>query len=77
MIDVYLCIVALADWDLVLGEPILRMMETIIDVTNQMITIQPKSSDRPVTLSAIPNKAPRRQLVSAALVTIAATDVIP
>ena len=52
------------------------MMQTIIDVTNQMITIQPKSTDRPVTLSAIPNKAQRRQLVSAALVTIAATDVI-
>ena len=58
MIDVYLCVVALADWDLILGEPILRMMQTIIDVTNQMITIQPKSTDRPGTLSAIPNKAP-------------------
>ena len=53
MIDVYLCVVALADWDLILGEPILRMMQTIIDVTNQMITIQPKLTDRPVTLSAI------------------------
>ena len=79
MIDVYLCVVALADWDLILGEPILRMIQTIIDVTNQMITIQPKSTDRPVTLSAIPNnnKAPRRQLVLAALVTIAATNIIP
>ena len=77
MIDIYLCVVALADWDLILGEPMLRMMQTIIDVTNQMITIQPRSTDRPVTLSAIPNKKPRRQLVSAALVTIAATDVIP
>ena len=77
MIDVYLCVVALADWDLILGEPILRMMQTIIDVTNQMIMIEPKSTDRPGTLSAIPNKTPRRQLVSAALVTIAATDVIP
>ena len=78
MIDVYLCIVALADWDLILEEQILRMMQTIIDVSNQMITIQPKLTDRPVTLSAIPNnnKAPRRQLVSAALVTIAATDFI-
>ena len=59
MIDVYLCIVALADWDLILGEPILRMMQTIIDVINQMITIQPKSTDRPVTLSAISNKTLR------------------
>ena len=76
MIEVYLCVVALADWDLILAEPILRMMQTIMDVTNQIITIQPRSTDRPVTLSAIPTKAPRRQLVSAALVTIAATDVI-
>ena len=62
MIYVYLCVVALPDWDLILGEPILRMMQTIIDVTNQMITIQPKSTDQPATLSAIPNnnKAPRR-----------------
>ena len=42
-----------------------------------MITIQPRSTDRPVTLSAIPNKVPRRQLVSTALVKIAVTDVIP
>ena len=76
MIDLYLCLVALADWDLILGEPILRMMPTIIDVTNQMITIQLRSAYRPVTLSAIPNTAPRRQLVSSALVTIIATKRI-
>ena len=33
-IDVYLCVVALADWDHIWGVPILRMMQTIIDVTN-------------------------------------------
>ena len=77
MIDVYLCVVALADWDLILGEPILRMMQTIIDITNQMFTIQPRSTDRPFTLSAIPNKAPRRQLVLATAVPIAVSDVIP
>ena len=76
MIDLYLYVVALADWDIILGEPILGMMQTIIDITNHMITIQPKSTDRPVTLSAIVNKAPRRQLVSGAQVTIAATDTI-
>ena len=78
MIDVYLCVVALADWDLIWGEPILRMMQIIIEVTNHMITIPPKSTDRPVTMSAIPNnnKARRRQPISAAMVMIAATDVI-
>ena len=77
MIDVYPCVVALADWEVILREPILRMMQTVIDVTNQMIAIQPRLTDRPVTLSGIPNKGPRRQLVSASLVTIAATDIIP
>ena len=32
MIPVYLLEVALADWDLILGEPILRMLQAMIDV---------------------------------------------
>ena len=48
----------------------------MIDVSNQVITIQPDLTDRPITPSGIIDKTPRRHAVSAALVTIAATDVI-
>ena len=76
MIPVYLLVVALADWDLILGEPIVRMLQAMIDVSNQVMTIQPDLTDRPITLSGIIDKTPRRDAVSAALVTVAATDVI-
>ena len=76
MIPVYLLVVALADWDLILGEPILRMLQAMIDVSNQVMTIQPDLTDRPITLSGIIDKIPQHHVVSAALVTVAATDVI-
>lgn len=52
-------------------------MQTIIEVTNEMIMIEPKSRDRPCTLALIPNKALRQQLTSAAQVTLVACNVIP
>ena len=76
MIPVYLLVVALADWDLILGEPILRMLQAMIDVSNKVMMIQPDLTDRPITLSGIIDKTPRRHAVSAALVIVAATDVI-
>ena len=36
------CIAALADWDIILGEPLLRTLNAKINVANQTMTIQPK-----------------------------------
>ena len=76
MIDVYLCVVGLAELDLILREPILRIMQMMIEVNNQMITIQTRSTDRAIIQSAMPNMKPRPKLGSAALVMIAATEVV-
>ena len=48
----------------------------MINVSNQVMTIQLDLTDRSITLSGIIDKIPRHHAVSAALVTIAATDVI-
>ena len=76
MIPVYLLVVALADWDLILGEPILSMLQAMIDVSKQVMMIQADLTDRPITLSGIIDKTPRRYAVLAALVTVAGINVI-
>ena len=75
IIPVYLLVVALADWDLILGEPILDILQTMIDVSNQVITIQRELIKRLIILSGTIEKTIQDHSLSAALVTVAATDV--
>jgi len=65
-LPVSLCVVALADWDVILGEPILRTLQAIINVAKQIITIQPSSAEQPITLNSIIEKTPQRRQISAA-----------
>ncbi len=46
------CIAALADWDIIIGEPLLRELKAKIDVAKQTMTIQPEMSQSPILIKA-------------------------
>ena len=54
------CVAALADWDIILGEPILRELKTKLDIGKRKMTIlEPLKT--PITVEATPNRKRKRE----------------
>ena len=55
------CIAALADWDIIIGEPLLRYLNAKIDVAKQTMTIQPSTTQSPWTIKGTVRPFKNRQ----------------
>ena len=63
-IPVCFCVAALSEWDIILGEPLLRHLKSIIDIANQSMTIRPVTSQQFPRIEAIKSTSKRRQISS-------------
>ena len=65
------CVAALADWDIILGEPLLRILKANIDVAKRTMTITPTSSRQPIHINNITSRTRRTTpMVSIAQITL-------
>ena len=55
------CVAALADWDIIIGEPLLCHLNTKIDVAKQTMTIQPSTTQSPWTIKGTVRPFKNRQ----------------
>ena len=50
------CVAALADWDIILGEALLRQLSTKLDIAKGNMTILSNTSQTPITIKATSNR---------------------
>ena len=58
----HFCVAALSEWDIILAEPLLRHLKSIINIAQQSMTIQPITSQQFPTIYATNQTTQRRQI---------------
>src|SRR4029077_12141892 len=67
-------VAALADWDIILGEPLLRTLNANIDVSQRKVTIKPMTSTTPITIEDTIHRRRRNNAITTYQVSLSTTD---